>query len=153
MPIIFAISIMILGILGWVAKIMILKLWSNFQIIRYFSEATYGEVAMSRRHFLLMVFCWCIVIVGLGFPSLLALGLVIIALSMGRVFRRSSPEVAYRLAWYAFLMALVVVFTFVGFIALIFAMAGRREAIVNEKLQLLRRWDNFHSVTAINRLH
>lgn len=153
MPVILTITIIILGLLGWVAKIFILKLWGNFQIIRFFSEATYGEVAMSKRHFLLMVFCWCIVIVSVGFPPFFALGLVIIALGMGRVFRRSSPEVAYRLAWYAFLMALVVVFTLVGFIALIFAMAGRREAIANENLQQLRQWDNFNSMNAINRLH
>lgn len=146
------IIIAILGFLGWLAQKWIFQLWNNFQILRLLNQDVYGVVPMSKIHFLFIVLLWILLILCIWIPPLFALVLICIALSMKNVFARSSPEIAYRLLYYTFLMALVIVFTLIGFVAFLFAMVSRRDSINNQRIAQLQQIQMMHDRNAINRV-
>ena len=150
----YTILLGLLGFLGLLAWRATNHLWGRFMVLRFIAEDVYGVVPMAKRHFILLVGAWTLVVIGSLslFLPLVATMLVCIAASMKGVVERSSPQVARRLLFYALLTAVVVVFTLVGFVVFIFAMAGRREAVRQEALEGFRQWQNLRDVTAANRI-
>lgn len=142
----------ILGAIGWIAFKCAKKIWINFTIIRFISEDVYGTFPMQKRVFILLSFAWALLPFLFFSPLFSTIWLLIIAWTMRPVFMKSSPEVAYRLLFYTFLMGIILVFAVLGFFSFIAAMIAKREAVQNEKMEIFRRLDMQRNISISNGL-